>query len=82
MARVEYLVNKRDEYSESRISVQVLSVGWNELKRDFEGAVEFDQSDFFRKFYEERLGLAGSEPFFGTDSRLLHSSEIESTASV
>ncbi len=60
---VEYLVNKRDEYSESRISVQVLSVGWNELKRDFEGAVEFDQSDFFRKVYEERLGLAGSEPF-------------------
>ena len=60
---IEYLVERRDEYSEARIAVQVLSVGWNELKRDFEGAVEFDQSDFFRKVYEERLGLAGSEPF-------------------
>ena len=34
-----------------------------QVKRDFERAVEFDQSQLFRKVYEQEFGSPGGEPF-------------------
>src|SRR5690606_17145111 len=38
-------------------------VSWRELERDFERAIEFDQSQLFRKVYESEFGTPGGEPF-------------------
>ena len=47
----------------TRIRVKLLTARWPELTRDLERAVEFDQSNLFRKIYEEEFGTAGGEPF-------------------
>ena len=60
---IEYLVKKREEYSDSRIVIRLLNVSWSELNKDFDSAHEFDQSQFFRKVYEEGIGQAGADPF-------------------
>ncbi|MGG5812360.1 type VI secretion system contractile sheath large subunit [Falsiroseomonas sp. CW058] len=46
-----------------RVRLKLLSARWAELCRDLERAVEFDQSQLFRKIYEEEFGTAGGEPF-------------------
>src|SRR5262249_877040 len=46
-----------------RVKVKVLSISWPALSRDLERAVEFDQSQLFRKVYEEEFGMAGGEPY-------------------
>ncbi|WP_439551358.1 type VI secretion system contractile sheath large subunit [Falsiroseomonas sp.] len=46
-----------------RIRVKLLTARWTEICRDLERAVEFDQSQMFRKVYEEEFGTAGGEPF-------------------
>jgi type VI secretion system protein ImpD len=60
---LEYLVAKKDEYSDTRVQIKILNVSWGELSQDFEKANEFDQSEFFRKVYEEGFGQAGASPF-------------------
>ncbi len=60
---IEYLVRKREEYSDSRIVIKLLNVSWSELNKDFDNAHEFDQSQFFKKVYEEGIGQAGADPF-------------------
>ena len=47
----------------SPIRVRVLSASWNEIGRDFDRAIEFDQSALFRMIYEDELGRPGGEPF-------------------
>ena len=47
----------------ARIRLRMLVLRWPELCRDFERAVEFDQSQLFRKVYEEEFGTAGGEPY-------------------
>ncbi len=42
-----------------RVKVKVLNIAWRELCRDLERAAEFDQSQLFRKVYEEEFGIAG-----------------------
>ena len=39
------------------------NVGWPEICRDLERAIEFDQSLLFRKVYEEEFGMPGGEPY-------------------
>ena len=56
-----YLIGQADE--DEHIKVRVLNVSWKELARDAERAIEFDQSQLFRKIYEEEFGTAGGEPF-------------------
>ena len=46
-----------------RVKVRLLPISWNELCRDLERALEFDQSLTFRKIYEEEFGMPGGEPF-------------------
>jgi type VI secretion system ImpC/EvpB family protein len=45
------------------VRVRLLDLSWNELCRDLERAAEFDQSQLFRKVYEEEFGSPGGEPF-------------------
>jgi type VI secretion system ImpC/EvpB family protein len=45
------------------IKIRVLNVSWRELARDLEHALEFDQSQAFRKIYGEEFGAPGGEPF-------------------
>jgi type VI secretion system ImpC/EvpB family protein len=45
------------------LKVRVLSVSKRELSKDFQKAIEFDQSALFKKVYEEEFGTAGGEPY-------------------
>ena len=47
----------------AKVKVKMLSVRWAELCRDFDRAPEFDQTQLFKKVYEEEFGLAGGEPY-------------------
>jgi type VI secretion system protein ImpD/type VI secretion system protein ImpC len=47
----------------SRVKVKVLNMSWPELCRDLERAIEFDQSQLFRKVYEVEFGMPGGEPY-------------------
>jgi type VI secretion system protein ImpD/type VI secretion system protein ImpC len=47
----------------SRVKVKVLNIAWPELCRDLERAAEFDQSQLFRKIYEEEFGSPGGQPY-------------------
>jgi type VI secretion system ImpC/EvpB family protein len=58
---LRYLVEQTPEGE--NIKVRVLSVSWKELTRDLERALEFDQSQLFRKVYGEEFGTPGGEPF-------------------
>ena len=45
------------------LKVKVLDVSWSEVTRDINRAMEFDQSQLFRKIYNEEYGIAGGEPY-------------------
>jgi type VI secretion system ImpC/EvpB family protein len=46
------------------VKIKILNISWRELVlRDLERALEFDQSQLFRKVYDEQFGMPGGEPF-------------------
>jgi type VI secretion system protein ImpC len=45
------------------LKVRVLHASKADLRKDLEGASEFDQSALFKKVYEEEYGMFGGEPF-------------------
>lgn len=45
------------------IKVRVLNLSWKELVGDLSRAIDFDQSQFFNKIYNEEFGTPGGEPF-------------------
>ena len=45
------------------VKIRVLDVTWEELSRDSERAIEFDQTQLFKKVYEEEFGMPGGCPF-------------------
>lgn len=47
----------------SRVRVRVLQLPWAELCRDLGRAGDFDQSQLWRKIYEDEFGTLGGEPF-------------------
>lgn len=47
----------------SQLKIRMLNISKKELTRDLEKAVEFDQSQIFKKIYESEFGTAGGEPF-------------------
>lgn len=47
----------------TKLKVKAMNVGWAEICRDLERAVDFDQSQLFRKIYEDEFGTPGGEPF-------------------
>lgn len=60
---LEYLVRAKDDGGDAPIKIRVLNVTYAELCRDFDKAVEFDQSQLFQKVYEQEFGSPGGEPF-------------------
>ena len=58
---LNYLV-KNSEIGEG-LKVQLLNVTKKELAADLEKATDFDQSNFYKKVYEEQFGTAGGAPF-------------------
>ena len=45
------------------VKLRVLHASWPELCRDLERASDFDQSNLFRRIYEDEFGMAGGEPY-------------------
>ncbi len=45
------------------MKIRVMNISKKELTRDLEKAVEFDQSQIFKKIYESEFGIAGGEPY-------------------
>ena len=46
-----------------QLKIRVLSVSKKDLLKDFERALEFDQSALFKKIYEEEYGTFGGAPY-------------------
>lgn len=47
----------------TKVKIKVLNISWAEICRDLERAAEFDQSNLFRRVYEDEFGTPGGEPF-------------------
>jgi len=47
----------------SSLKIKVLNIPKLELKKDLAKAVEFDQSQLFKKLYENEFGMPGGEPY-------------------
>lgn len=47
----------------SQLKIRMLNISKKELTKDLEKAVEFDQSQIFKKIYESEFGTAGGEPY-------------------
>jgi type VI secretion system ImpC/EvpB family protein len=47
----------------TKLKVKALNASWTEICRDLERAVEFDQSQLFKKIYEDEFGTPGGEPY-------------------
>ena len=45
------------------VKVRVLNLSWKDLAGDLQRAIEFDQSQFFNKIYNEEFGSPGGQPF-------------------
>lgn len=57
---VRYLA---DYTEDGATKLRIFNASWRDLDRDFSRALEFDQSEVFRKVYEQEFGTAGGEPF-------------------
>lgn len=58
---LSYLVKKLPD--NDSIKLRVLNLSWAELVQDQTRALEFDQSQLFRKVYEAEFGHPGGQPF-------------------
>jgi type VI secretion system protein ImpC len=58
---VHYLV--KNSLTGTMLKIRVMSVTKKELLKDFERALEFDQSNMFKKVYEEEYGTFGGAPY-------------------
>ena len=58
---LNYLV--KNTATGQNLKVKVLNVTKKELIKDFQAALEFDQSAMFKKIYEEEFGTFGGAPF-------------------
>ena len=45
------------------VKIRFLDASWADLSKDFERAIEFDQSQIFQKVYTQEFGMPGGEPF-------------------
>ncbi len=45
------------------VKIKVLDACWDDVSRDISRAMEFDQSQIFKKIYSEEYGMPGGEPF-------------------
>ncbi len=60
---IEYLTMCKEAAGDAPIKIRMLNVSWTELCKDFDRALEIDQSQLFKKIYEEELGTPGGLPY-------------------
>ena len=53
----------KNTLTSSMLKIRVMSVTKKDLLKDFERALEFDQSNMFKKIYEEEYGTFGGAPY-------------------
>ncbi|HEY0048584.1 MAG TPA: type VI secretion system contractile sheath large subunit [Pyrinomonadaceae bacterium] len=53
----------KNSLTSTQLKIRVMSVTKKELLKDFERALEFDQSSLFKKIYEDEYGTFGGAPF-------------------
>jgi type VI secretion system protein ImpC len=53
----------KNSETSTQLKIRVMSVQKKELLKDFERALEFDQSAMFKKLYEEEFGMFGGAPY-------------------
>ena len=58
---LQYLVS--NSVTSQSLKIKVMNVNKRELIRDFQSALEFDQSAMLKKVYEEEFGTFGGAPF-------------------
>lgn len=58
---LHYLVTNTE--TSTRLKLRLLCLSKQELFKDLDSAIEFDQSKLFRKVYEEEYGTFGGNPF-------------------
>lgn len=58
---LHYLVMKTE--TGPRLKIRVLNATFDELYKDLDKAVEFDQSNLFKIIYEQEFGTFGGEPY-------------------
>lgn len=58
---LHYLINNTE--TSATLKLKVLNVTKRELFKDVDKAVEFDQSQVFKKLYENEFGTPGGEPY-------------------
>jgi type VI secretion system protein ImpC len=58
---LNYLVMNSE--TSTKLRIKVLNVSKKELFKDVDKAVEFDQSQIFKKLYENEFGTPGGEPY-------------------
>ncbi|MDY6991784.1 MAG: type VI secretion system contractile sheath large subunit, partial [Pseudomonadota bacterium] len=58
---LQYLVSNTE--TSTTLKLRLLNASRSELQKDLEKAVEFDQSQLFKKIYEEEFGVFGGHPF-------------------
>ena len=58
---LNYLVMNSE--TSAKLKLKVLNVSKRELFKDLDRAVEFDQSQIFKKLYENEFGTPGGEPY-------------------
>ncbi|HZW34959.1 MAG TPA: type VI secretion system contractile sheath large subunit [Isosphaeraceae bacterium] len=58
---LNYLVMNSE--TSATLKIKVFNVTKRELFKDVDKAVEFDQSQIFKKLYEQEYGMAGGEPY-------------------
>lgn len=58
---LHYLVKNSE--TGTNLKIRVLNAGKEELAKNLERAVEFDQSALFRAIYEDEFGQAGGDPY-------------------
>lgn len=67
------------------IKIRVLNLPWGELVQDLSRALEFDQSQLFKKVYEDEFGMPGGEPFgvlLGDYEVRNHPTDLEALSSI
>jgi type VI secretion system protein ImpC len=58
---MHHLVSKSE--TGSQLKIRLLNISRDEIQRDLEKAVEFDQSALFKKIYEDEYGTFGGTPY-------------------
>lgn len=59
---LHYLTECAAAEGEPTLKIKVLHCSWREVERDVDAAIEFDQSQLFRKVYDAEFGMPGGEP--------------------